>query len=179
MCNLCVCLVHCVDVHRQQKKYDEATKLYQQAARYYLEDGKPDRASEVLMKAAKVLENSLKENKSIFVDEPTIQLAIQVYKKVIDIFHNEQKYHMMADPLRSYNSFLLKQGFIKEAIENFKLSIEAFTALKQTHNMYVTCLLLAAFAKCVLFALIALLNRSHVNLLHCFCSDTRNLMDFF
>ena len=111
--------------------------MYEQAARFYLEDGKPERASEVLLKAAKALESNLKDNKSIFVDEPTIQQAIRVYQKVIEIFHNEQKYHMMADPLRSYNSFLLKQGYIKEAIDNFKLSVEVFTALKQTHNMYV------------------------------------------
>jgi tetratricopeptide (TPR) repeat protein len=127
------------NVRRDEKRFTESTKFFEQAAQYYLEDGKPERASEVLMKAARSLEQNIKTSgKSSLgtTDDAAITQIINIYKKILDIFHNEGKFHMMPDPMRSYHSFLLKQNMIKEAIEGYTLAVEVYEALKQPHNVY-------------------------------------------
>ncbi|EFC50422.1 predicted protein [Naegleria gruberi] len=106
------------------KDYISAFKNYKDAARLYLDDGKNDRAAEVLVKAAKSMEK-----------EPNcLNQCVELYKEGIEASTMNGKYHNVTDILRNFNNFLIRHKLYTEAIQNLETQINAFRSLSQPNN---------------------------------------------
>src|SRR3989338_1376146 len=106
------------------KDYVSALTNYKDASRLYLDDGKNDRAAEVLVKAAKSMEK-----------EPNcLNQCVELYKEGIDVSTMNGKYHNVTDILRTFNNFLLRNKMYGEAIKNLETQLTAFRALSQVAN---------------------------------------------
>ena len=62
--------------------------------------------------------------------------AAQFYKKAIECYEIDEKYHMSGDTFRTFNAFLVKNGKYLEAVENIKKQIVSFQKLDQPHNIW-------------------------------------------
>ncbi|KAL9655825.1 hypothetical protein ABK040_000889 [Willaertia magna] len=114
------------NILRDAKQFTDAVKWYKEASRIYLEGGKADRSSEVLIKAAKSLEKEVGAER----------LALELYSSAISSSTLNGKYHNATDLLRGYNTFLMKNKFYKECIENVEHQVLAYRTLNQPHNEY-------------------------------------------
>ncbi|KAJ3217282.1 hypothetical protein HDU67_008194 [Dinochytrium kinnereticum] len=96
------------------QKPEEASKLYREASNYFLAHGSPDRAAEMLEKAAKQLEASN-------VDE-----AIELYREAISIYESEDKLRTGAETFGRAVAMTLKANRLIEAVEFSHRLVEAF-----------------------------------------------------
>lgn len=123
----------------------EVARVYKKAAEIFQEDGKPERAGEVLNKAIKVLEREYGANNDRSKSEDGIDMTtgavgvlrseiIDIYRSAIDAY--DDKFHLSGDMMRSFNAFLVREGEYAASIENIKRQIIGFEKLKQPHNIW-------------------------------------------
>lgn len=115
-----------------KKKPSEVARVYKKAAEIFQEDGKPERAGEVLTKAIKMLEREY--SKADGKSEALREEIMDMYTHAIDVF--DDKYHLSGDLMRSFNSFLVREGQYTACIENIGRQIAGFEDLKQPHNIW-------------------------------------------
>jgi tetratricopeptide (TPR) repeat protein len=114
------------NIYKDMKKLGEAATEYELAGKVYLEGGKPDRCSEVWIKAAKMLEKEPKyQNK-----------CVTLYSRAIEAVVNDDKDHLATDAFRSLNAYLVRNNLLREAIDNITKQIETYKKLKQTDNLH-------------------------------------------
>ena len=112
------------------KDFISALKNYKDAARCYSDDGKNDRAAEVLVKAAKAMEK-----------EPAgLEQCFELFKEGIEMSCLNGKYHNTTDLLRQYNTMLIKYKRFDEAIKNCETQLVAYQSLNQVDNLRKTML---------------------------------------
>ena len=112
-------------IFQTSKNIQSAIKWYREASRVYLDDGKNDRAAEVLSKAAKALEKEDPEN---------TQLCKELYEEAIEASSLNGKYHNSTDLIRSFNTFLVKNRMYADAIKNCETLRTAYQSLSQVAN---------------------------------------------
>ncbi|KAG2375006.1 hypothetical protein C9374_010380 [Naegleria lovaniensis] len=112
------------------KDFISALKNYKDAARVYSDDGKNDRAAEVLVKAAKAMEK-----------EPGgLEQCFELFKEGIEMSCLNGKYHNTTDLLRQYNTMLIKYKRFDDAIKNCETQLIAYQNLNQADNLRKTML---------------------------------------
>ncbi|KAJ3107023.1 hypothetical protein HDU97_004992 [Phlyctochytrium planicorne] len=92
----------------------EAGKLYQEASNYFQAHGSPDRAAEMLEKAAKQSEAT------------DVNLAIELYREACGIYEQEDRLRTGAETFSRAVGMALKANKIPEAIEFSQRLTEAF-----------------------------------------------------
>jgi tetratricopeptide (TPR) repeat protein len=114
------------NVYRDAKQLGEAATEFELAGKTYLEGGKPDRCSEVWIKAAKMLEKEPK-----FRDR-----CIQLYTRAVEAVTNDDKDHLATDAYRQLNAFLVREKLYREAVDNIQKQIQSYKKLKQETNLH-------------------------------------------
>uniref|UniRef100_A0A7S1PJP6 Gamma-soluble NSF attachment protein n=1 Tax=Percolomonas cosmopolitus TaxID=63605 RepID=A0A7S1PJP6_9EUKA len=120
---------------RDLKDIPKAIKCYKNSSEIMLEDGKMDRAAEILTKGAKLIEKEMTKNSSKLSDEHKNQIK-EMYVEALKMYANGDKYHMATNSFRAFNAFLLKNQMYDECIRNIKKQTDGYVALKQMHNVW-------------------------------------------
>jgi tetratricopeptide (TPR) repeat protein len=114
------------NVYRDMKKLHEAADEFELAGKTYLEGGKPDRCSEVWIKAAKML-----EKEPIHRDK-----CVSLYTRAVEAVVNDDKDHLATDAFRALNAYLVREKLYREAVDNIKKQIQSYKKLKQESNLH-------------------------------------------
>ncbi|KAI8854480.1 soluble NSF attachment protein, partial [Chytridium lagenaria] len=100
------------------QKSDEAAKLFREASNYFLAHGSPDRAAEMLEKAAKQLENS------------NVNESLELYREACSIYESEDKLRTGVDTFTRAVSMALRANKLLEAVEFSGRLTEAFQKMQ-------------------------------------------------
>lgn len=141
------CNEKCDNLVMSGKNYDQAAqillslhqiqgaiKLWEKSHRVFYEDGKPERAMEVLVKAAQSLEKEDKKKNGsdpIYVDD-----IIKLYERSIGIMQQNDKLHFGMSTFNKMNLYLVNHKLYDKAAENLKLQRNSFRSLEQEHNIW-------------------------------------------
>eukprot|EP00761_Pharyngomonas_kirbyi_P004711 gb/GECH01004716.1/.p1 GENE.gb/GECH01004716.1/~~gb/GECH01004716.1/.p1 ORF type:complete len:345 (+),score=117.78 gb/GECH01004716.1/:1-1035(+) len=106
---------------KDQKQTNEAAERYQEACTYFQEDGKFDKAAEILVKAAGLLDD--------------VEKAAELYMTALQMFLDHEKYHLIKNNFSSCISFFVRNKLWDKAVEFFEKQTEAFIQMNQEHNV--------------------------------------------
>lgn len=107
---------------RDDKDNEAAARHFEGACELYKEDGKADKAVEMLMKSAKLTTN--------------VDKAVQLFSHAVDLIEADGRWHMSGDTFRTITAFLVKNNRYADAINNLKRQIKAFEAMDQQTNIW-------------------------------------------
>eukprot|EP01059_Diplonema_ambulator_P037511 TRINITY_DN994_c0_g5_i3.p1 TRINITY_DN994_c0_g5~~TRINITY_DN994_c0_g5_i3.p1 ORF type:complete len:330 (+),score=97.39 TRINITY_DN994_c0_g5_i3:44-991(+) len=115
-------------IHKENKNVSEVARYTQLAGKCYLEDGKPDKYSEALVRAARLLRETQPIEAAKLVEEALATLA------------EEEQFHLMPEPGRLLVAIHVKAGNYLEAVKSIKSNLKHFKALNQQHNIDKGCI---------------------------------------
>eukprot|EP00762_Andalucia_godoyi_P001913 ANDGO_05997.mRNA.1 Gamma-soluble NSF attachment protein len=102
---------------------DRLVAYFEKAARAYRLDGKPDKAGDVLKRAAQ------------YIEKTNMEKACDLYKNSLACFVDEDKQHLAAESFRWWVSLLVKSGKLRDAAEAYAFQIPVFIKVDSQHNV--------------------------------------------
>jgi tetratricopeptide (TPR) repeat protein len=106
---------------KEDNQLAEAIELYEKAAQYFMEDGNSEKASENLIKAAKIVEESNSEK------------AYELAVKACDLLESDEKEIFATEVYKYLTNLLIKSKKFDKLIEHLKRQLNAHQKLNH-HN---------------------------------------------
>eukprot|EP01062_Namystynia_karyoxenos_P071154 TRINITY_DN66586_c0_g1_i1.p1 TRINITY_DN66586_c0_g1~~TRINITY_DN66586_c0_g1_i1.p1 ORF type:complete len:362 (+),score=182.75 TRINITY_DN66586_c0_g1_i1:101-1087(+) len=116
-------------IWKDNKEPLKQAEFIQKAGDMYLQDAKPDKYADALVRAAKVLRDAQREKE-----------AAGLIEKALDTLARDEKWHFMPEPGRTLVSIHVKGQDYSAAAAAADRCIRHFAALEQPHNVVKCCL---------------------------------------